>query len=137
MGDKYAEAFSEGIKHLKDVGTLNLKANRLSDSGAASILKTLESKKIKKIILSENRISSYSIETLVKLIKSSETKLKVLELENTYLSEKALTMLCKVVSEDKTLAKLSLARNNIGIGSVKALAEMLKYNQSLKFLDLH
>ena len=62
---------------------------------------------------------------------------EVLELENTYLSEKALTMLCKVVSEDKTLAKLSLARNNIGIGSVKALAEMLKYNQSLKFLVLH
>jgi NLR family CARD domain-containing protein 3 len=137
MGDAYATAFSEGIKHLKDVGTLNLKSNRLSDSGAAQILTTLEYKNTKKIILSDNKISIRSIDMLVKLIKSNESKLKVLELENTHMSEKSVNNLCRVISEDKRLTKLSLAKNNIGQGSTKALAEMLKYNQTLKYLDLH
>ena len=137
MGDTYAKAFSEGIRHIKDVATINLNANRLSDTGAAQILKTLESKKVKRIILSENRISTKSIAEIIQLIRMPETKLKVLELENTYLSEKAINKLCKMISEDKRLIRLSLAKNNIGSGSASSLAEMLKYNSSLKFLDLH
>ncbi|OMJ93570.1 hypothetical protein SteCoe_3405 [Stentor coeruleus] len=137
MGDTYARAFSEGIKHLKNVSTLNLKANRLTDNGAAEILKTLESKQVKRMILSENRIGSKTITTLTDVIKSQECRLKVLELENTYISDKALGILCRILSEDKKLKKLSLAKNNLNNGSIQALVEMLKYNQTLKFLDLH
>ena len=137
MGDAYAAAFSEGIKHVRNVNTLNLKANRLSDYGASEILKTLESKQIKKILLSENRISFKTIEVLSTLIRSSETRLKVLELESTNLNEKALGVLCRVLSEDKKLARLSLAKNNLSSTSVPALVEMLKYNSTLKYLDLH
>ena len=137
MGDAYALAFSEGIKHIKDVATLNLKSNRLSDTGAANILRTLESKQVKRIILSENRLSFKSIDMLLSLMKAPETRLKVLELENTYLSDKVLSSLCRVIAEDKKLVRLSLAKNNIGAGSVQALAEMLKYNNSVQSLDLH
>ncbi|OMJ72579.1 hypothetical protein SteCoe_28936 [Stentor coeruleus] len=137
MGDTYATAFSEGIRHLKNVSTLNLKANRLSDHGAAQILSTLESKQVKRIILSENRIASQTITALIEHIKLQESKLKVLELENTYISEKALGVLCRVLSEDKKLNKLSLAKNNLSYNSVQPLVEMLKYNQSIKSLDLH
>lgn len=137
MGDAYAAAFSEGIKHVRNVNTLNLKANRLSDLGASQILKTLESKQVKKILLSENRISIKTVEVLTTLITSQETRLKVLELENTNLSEKALTVLCRVISEDKKLSRLSLAKNNLTSASIPALVEMLKYNSTLKYLDLH
>lgn len=137
MGDTYALAFSEGIKHIKDVATLNLKANRLSDNGAASILKTLEFKQIKRIILSENRLSFKTINSLTAVIRAPEARLKVLELENTYLSDKALSTLCRVIGEDKKLVRLNLAGNNIGVSSIQALAEMMKYNNSIQYLDLH
>ena len=137
MGDAYATAFSEGIKHLRNVNTLNLKANRLTDFGASQILRTLESKQVKRVILSENRISLQTVEALSSLIKSQEARLKVLELESTMINDKALMSLCRVLSEDKKLARLSLAKNNLTAMAVPALVELLKYNSTLKYLDLH
>lgn len=137
MGDLYAEAFSEAMFVVKNVETLNLKDNRLSDSGAAKILNKLISKNIKRIILSDNRISSQSISCMVKILTGSDSRVKVLELENTHLSEKSVVALCRILTENKILVKLSLAKNNIGEASAGGLAEMLKYNQTLKYLDLH
>ena len=137
MGDSYAEAFSIGVCAVKDVETVNLKGNRLSDLGAATILNRLASKNIKRIILSDNKLGTQSINCICHILTGLESSIKILELENTQLSEKSIKNLCMILSENKTLARLSLARNNISGSSANALKEMLKYNHTLKYLDLH
>ena len=137
MGDSYAEAFSEAICIVKDIETLNLKDNRLSDSGAAKILNRLISRNMKRIIMSDNKISTQSISCIVRILTGSESRIKVLELENTHLSDRSVISLCRTLTENKMLMKLSLAKNNISESCTSALAEMLKYNQTLRDLDLH
>ncbi|OMJ87125.1 hypothetical protein SteCoe_11198 [Stentor coeruleus] len=137
MGDTYAEAFSEGLSVVKDVETLNLKENRLTDSGASKILNKLIARNLKKVILSENRIGLKSILCLEKILNHVDSKIKVLELEKTHLSDKALESLCRLLIDNKILVRLSLAKNNIGEGCAKPLKELIISNNTLKYLDLH
>ena len=137
MGDRFAAAFSKGVKQYKEVTNLNLKANRLTDQGCARILSGIHSKKIKIINLSENKLGKNSIEKIITIISNNECKLRTLELESINISERAVSELCKTLADNKILHSLNLAKNNLGLIACLALKEMLKYNSSIKYLDLH
>jgi Ran GTPase-activating protein (RanGAP) involved in mRNA processing and transport len=137
MGDEYAKAFSEAIGIVKDIQTLNLRANRLTDKGVVNILAKLTSANIKSIVLSENRLGFKSVECLGRVLYSVDCQIKILELENIHLGERELSSLIRSISENKTVTKLCLAKNNIGEGCGSALKDLLRYNSVIKYLDLH
>lgn len=137
MGDTYAEAFSLGVKACKELKTINLGANRLSDTGVSEILKELVSKKLESIILSENHISTKSLDHIIRMLNKIDNNIRYLDLEFTHLSEPLICVLCKALSDNKILIRLSLARNDLGESSALGLKEMLKHNQTIKYLDLH
>lgn len=137
MGDTFAGAFSKGVSQYKEVTNLNLKANRLTDSGCAKILSEIFSKKIKTITLSENKLGIKSIEKIIKIVSIHETRLRTLEIESIFISERALADLCRALADNKTLHNLNLAKNNLGLIACGALKELLRYNSTLRKLDLH
>ena len=137
MGDEYAKAFSEAIGIVKDVQTLNLRANRLTDKGSAKIINKLVSVNIKSIILSDNKLGFLSVECLGRVLNNVDSQIKILELENIHMSERDICTLCRVLTENKTVTKLVLAKNNIGEGCGSSLRDLLKYNSTIKYLDLH
>ena len=133
----YAETFTSGMNVIKNFETLNLKANQQIDFEVSKMLKNIESKPIKKIVLSENKISPESIKFLNNMLASPDTTVKLLELENVGLSDKSVIALCKILTENKVLTSLNLANNHIGQLSALALSKMLKYNRTIKSLDLY
>lgn len=137
MGDTYAGAFSKGVKHYKVVTNLNLKANRLTDNGCQKILSEIHSKKVKLINVSENKLGKKSIVKIIEILIDHENLLKTLELENISISERAVSDLCKSLSDNKVLKNLNLAKNSLSFIACESIREMLKYNSSLVHLDLH
>ena len=137
MGDTYANAFSKGVKQYKEVANLNLRANRLTDSGCYKILSEVRSKAIQTINISENKLGKFSVGKLIEIVNNNESRLKCLELENIGASERVITDLCKVLADNKFLKNLNLAKNNLSTTACIALKEMLRYNSSIKHLDLH
>lgn len=137
MGDVYANAFSEGINHYKDVKELNISNNRLTECGVLKILQKIRDKKLKKISLAENKIGSQSILELIFILNGPNCKLRFLDLESISISDKAIAGLCRCLDSNKTLSHLNLAKNGLGFFSACALKNMLKANNTLKRLDLH
>jgi hypothetical protein len=137
MGDNYAEAFSQGIKHINTLENLNLKSNRLSDVGSEKILKSLDVKQIKRINLSENRLGEMSVNKLTNMFSFYDCKLKHLNLEKTGVSTQMIQNLCTSLLYYRRLTKLVLAKNNLSDVSTRYLKDMLINNSTLKVLDLH
>lgn len=137
MGDLYAEAFSEGLQHVKNLETLNLKGNRLTERGSFSILSKLPSQKLKIISLSDNKIGQKSITKIIDILGGFNTSIKHLNLENTSISDKSVAELCIVLIDNKSITRLNLARNNLTDKSARSIKELLYQSQSLKRLDLH
>ena len=137
MGDNYADAFSQGIKHLNTLENLNLKSNRLTDIGSEKILKSLDVKQIKRINLSENRLGENSVNKITNMFSFYDCKLKHLNLEKTNVSASMIQSLCTSLLYYRRLTKLILAKNHLSDVSTRYLRDMLQNNSSLKVLDLH
>ena len=137
MGDKYADAFSQGLKHYPLLETLNVKSNRLTDVGNEKILASLDKRQLKRLNLAENKVGPKSLEKIIDIMSFNEFKLKHLNLENTGFNESLLSGLCSVLEYNKRLTKLILARNNLNDSAAKYFKQMLIRNKTLKVLDLH
>ena len=137
IGDSYASAFSYGLKHCRDLKSINLKSNRLTERGSKTILQNLEGQSIKSIILAENKIGTKSTEYVISMLENPKSSLKYLNLENTGIGDNSVIKLIDVLSENTTLKKLNLARNNLSDKCSRSLKELLKFNSTLRKLDLH
>lgn len=137
MGDKYAEAFSHGLKHFHHLEILNLKSNRLTDVGNEKILNGLEIKQIKHLNLAENKVGPKSLEKIVEMMSVYDCKLKSLNLEKTHFTATLIPGLCNCLTFNKRLTKLVLAKNGLTDATTKYFKDMLMQNISLKILDLH
>ncbi|OMJ80561.1 hypothetical protein SteCoe_19157 [Stentor coeruleus] len=137
IGDSYAHAFSEGLKHFKSLERLNLKSNRLSEKGFYMILSNLENHPVRYLSLNDNILGERSFDCILSILKSSKPYLKHLNLENTRIPAGGVVALAGVLCSNQSLTFLSLAKNNLNAGPCKALKEMLQNNNTLKKLDLH
>lgn len=137
MGDRYADAFSKGLKHIKSVEVLNLKENRLSEKGAIKILENLESKETKRLDLEGNKLGEKAGTNIISLLSGVNSTLKILNLENCNMGNRGAKALCNCITDNRVLRRINLARNNLGDIACKSIGEMLMYNQKLKVLDLH
>lgn len=137
IGDSYAHAFSEGLKHFKSLESLNLRSNRLSEKGAYMILSNLDNHPVRYLSLNDNILGERSFDCILSILRSLKPYLKHLNLENTRISTGNVVALASALGSNHSLTFLSLAKNNLNIGPCKALKEMLRSNDTLKKLDLH
>lgn len=137
MGDRYANAFSQGLKTYSTLQNLNLKSNRLTDIGNEQILSTIDVKQLKRLNLAENQIGSKSLEKIIEIVSKYDSRLKYLNLEKTCFGDFLVIGLCNILIFNKTLSKLILAKNNLSDRSAKYLRDVLAQNRTLKVLDLH
>lgn len=137
MGDNYAIPFSQGIKYYPSLQALNLKNNRLTDIGNEKILRTLDSKQIQRLNLSENQLGPKSIEKIIDMVSLYDCKLKYLNMEKTNLGDTLFISLLGVLLYNKSLTKLILAKNNLTDRVAKSIKDLLTVNNTIKVLDLH
>lgn len=137
MGDDYASALSEGLKSVKSLERLNLKSNRLSQTGSMKVLETVRANVIKEINLSENTLGTAPIRLLISLLQDRRNQIVKLNLECTGISTELAKDMITIVAFNKHLKYLNLAKNRLGDKVGENLNEMLVSNSTLKRLDLH
>ena len=86
--------------------------------------------------LTNNAVGWIGTQALALALKSENTKLKILELDNADIRNEATELLADALKSNKILEKLVLSYNKIGDVGAKALADALELNTTLKTLDL-
>lgn len=137
LSDRYAEALSSGLKGVRSLESLELKRNQLSEAGSLRILKSVSAIALREIDLSYNRIGEKAIWKLIEICNLYDTKLTVLDLEQTSLKDNEIEILCRGLRHNKSLRHLNLANNKVKGRGARALGEMLRGNKGLLALDLH
>ncbi|CAG9334034.1 unnamed protein product [Blepharisma stoltei] len=137
VGDKYANALSKGLKSLKSVEKLNLRNNRLSDSGSIKILSRMNGSSLKDLNLANNKLGNKPIEKLIELINNPKSCLKKLNLEGTELNYQGLEILVDSLCDNSKIKVLNLAKNKLGENAGFLIGKLLQSNISIKKLDLH
>ena len=129
MGDNYAAAFSEGLKHCKSVEKINLRSNRLSEKGSTSILMKLDMHSIKDLCMSENSLGRASVRRIADILEDQKSNLRHLSLESVKLSDLAGNLIFEALCVNNTLTRLNLAKNSLSEVCCKSLRHMLISNR--------
>lgn len=137
MGDNYAKAFSEGLKHCRTLEKINLNSNRLSEKGSLDILQQIEPQNLKELGMSNNKLGIKSITKISQILTGSKSCLKHLSLEGTNLNDSGAIILFDSITNNSSITRLNLARNKITELCCGALKTMLMFNKSLSRMDLH
>ena len=86
--------------------------------------------------LTNNAVGWIGAQALALALKSENTKLKILELNNADIRNEATELLADALKSNKILEKLVLSYNKIDDVGAKALADALELNTTLKTLEL-
>lgn len=136
LGNTRAKILSTAIRSMDRLQKINLKGNGISDTGASSILNSVNRENLRVLDLSSNRIGSLGMESLCNILTGDYCTLEEVNIESIKLSISGLINLCSSLKYNRSLRKLILANNNIGLGSGMFLADMIDYNSSITNLDL-
>ena len=137
LDDSQAEIYSTAFRSLNKLESLNLRGNRLQDSGTSSILDAINKDNIRVLDISNNKIGMNGIKSLITILENEDSVLQDLSLENVKLRADALEILCTGLERNLVLKSLNLSNNKLGSGAGKHIAEMLDTNNCLESLDLH
>ena len=137
LDDSQAEVYSKTFRSLNKLESLNLRGNRLKDSGTRSILDAINKTNLRCLDISNNKIGVIGIRSLMLILENEESVLEELSLENVTIRVEALQLLCIGLQRNSVLKSLNLSNNKIGIGAGRHIAEMLDTNNCLETLDLH
>mmetsp|Transcript_12149 Transcript_12149/g.18652 ORF Transcript_12149/g.18652 Transcript_12149/m.18652 type:complete len:612 (-) Transcript_12149:56-1891(-) len=148
VGDAGAAALAAAIRGTKDrerviFSTLDLSSCDVGDSGAEALALALEShpKSIKKLILSNNRISNTGASSIANSLILTETKIAYLELDNNPgIGDHGAMALADAIGKG-AVSSLSLRSCNVKADGAKAFGESLKLHALQKpsaeiFLDI-
>ena len=161
MGDKYVEILSNTIPFKQSKISLNMKNNRLTQSGADNLLKKLP-KNIQRLNLSNNpsvkeldlnflvydytrKLKELNIEGnnvgdsfIVKLWNAmlDESEMEIINLSSNLISNKGASAISLVLKESQSLTTLFLRWNNIQSHGAADIWDALRKNNTLKVLEL-
>jgi len=134
-----AKALAEVLKINTTLETLNLYESRMYEHNTRYLAEALvENKKtsLNHLKLTNNVVGLIGAQALALALKSENTKLKILELDNADIRNKATELLADALKSNKILEKLVLSYNKIDDVGAKALADALELNTTLKTLEL-
>ena len=134
IGNRYAEALSEGIQ-LLTLTKVQLNDNRLTEDGIKNILASLSVENLMDLNISNNKASVDNLKTLAGFVASRFSVLKILKLEGMNLKDQGCAIICKALKKNQTLLELNLAKNSIE--GNKTLCSYISQTQTLQKLDLH
>jgi len=137
MGDNYAAAVSMALSQSQTVETLNLRSNRLRESGSSKLIQQAIGPNLRELNLSENQLGAESVSVLAAALASPDSMLEVLGLEKAVQRKEHICVLLHSLLDNKHLKSLNLARNDLSILCAKALRTFFAKNQGLETLDLH
>lgn len=136
LGDQYASAFSNGLKLLPKINSLEMSSNRLTSVGAKTILNSL-TPRTKNIDFSMNRIGKLGSQNLSRIVRDKTNQLEVLNLEGNRLTDEGVIDLCAALQARNKLKKLDLSNNLMTDRSCEKLAEWLEETSRLEELYLN
>ena len=136
LGDNQAKVLSSAIRSMNRLERVNVRGNGMNDSGAFSILDSLNRDNIRSLDISNNKIGVRALESLSEILRNEDSSLEDLNLESSKISTSGLTILCSSLKHNKILKTLNLANNRLGPGAGFQLGDMLDYNNHLDSLDL-
>ena len=136
LGDNQAKVLSSAIRSMNRLERINVRGNGMNDSGAFSIVNSLNPDNIRVLDISNNKIGLRSLNSLSEILTNEYSSLEELNLESSKITTKGLTILCSSIKHNKSLKTLNLANNRLGPGSGFQLADMLDYNNYVESLDL-
>jgi len=111
--------------------------NKLSHKGALALANGMkDNKKLKKLNISWNSIGNEAGKTFGEVIKK-DAVLEVLDLGNCKLETPAITIIAHGLAENKTLSKLILENNYLGLYSGKALLRAIILQDKTKVAEFH
>lgn len=149
IGDELASVFAQCLQDLPMVTGLNVRNNRLGDTGLRALIDVVVAKRdLYHLDLSENKCDGAAAAALASYLGSSSCALQTLKLSRADVDDTELTPFAKALHTNKSLQMLDLSRNLVGssehlnvvrpsiVTGGEALATMLSINYTLTSLDL-
>ena len=161
------DLLAKAVPSMSRLEDLRLDRNPIGSGGAVEVIKALCGSRVKKLRLSSTGIGVPDCEALCELLKSSNslnTTLEDLSLAFNTIGEEGVTVVAKMLAENKslthlwlfgchisgqgaselaaalcknsTLKHLYLGHNPIGVEGAFSISDMLKHNTSLEVLEL-
>lgn len=135
MGDNYAMAHGNALLQLKGITKLDLSDNRLTSSGVISLLKSLTSQ-IYQLDLTNNMIGTEAVKKLAEILDDPNYNISHLYLKKTGITDKDVVLICNAIKYNATLEYLDLGYNEISDRGAICFGNLLSQNQSLKGISL-
>jgi len=133
---KTAQILVKSFKNALRLQKIGLACNNIGGAGMELLVNALSQHEIVYLDFYHCNVGDVGVLHLCEFIKSSTT-LQALELGWNGISSDVITPLCSVLEVNRSLEALLLSQNmNIGRKGTLALADMLKKNNTLGFLDL-
>ena len=130
------EYFCEALTVNTALTNLNLKRNKIGDSGAGSLSDAIKVNTVlTNLDLSDNKISAFGAGSLSDAIKVN-TVLTYLNLSGNNIGASGAGSLSDAIKVNTLLTNLNLSRNNIGDSGAGSLSDAIKVNTVLTNLDL-
>ena len=142
VDDECVEMLAGGVNFmssegLKNVRTLNMTTNNITERGAATLAEMLkENRTLEQLDVNHNSIGDGGATALAEMLKENRT-LQQLNVSLNSIGVGGATALAEMLKENRTLQQLNVMHNSIGVGGASALAEMLKENRTLQQLDVN
>ncbi len=135
IGDQGAKDVADLIENNSSLEIIYLGCNHISSAGASEITSVMEANtNIKGLWFKRNPIGDEGLIAIAQMLREN-THLKSLDVVNCGFGLKGLTALCDVLCEsNRTLKRLYLSGNGIGVEGATVLSRILRENTSLESL---
>ncbi|OQR99914.1 hypothetical protein ACHHYP_03940 [Achlya hypogyna] len=149
MGSEFATAMGESLSLIPGIDSLNLAANRISDTAASNVIANLMSAPVlKSLDLSTNSLGLQAAKALASFIPASKT-LVYLNLAHNQLNSRAIIQLCDgalrlcvavaeiavALKKSSSLTQLNISENCFSTPGMLAIAKLL--DESAKIEELY
>ncbi|KAH8612570.1 putative Leucine Rich repeat [Trypanosoma vivax] len=116
---------------------LGLGSNKLGEEGAALLLRALEKNThLTSLDISLNEIGPNGAKSIAQLLETPSSPLEKLQLYGNYLGCDGVVHITSALRRNRSLKELTLGNNNATDAAMSKVAEMLRDNITLSYLDL-
>ncbi|ORC87639.1 putative leucine-rich repeat protein (LRRP) [Trypanosoma theileri] len=116
---------------------LGLSANKIGEEGAALLFQGLEKNAyLTSLDISLNEIGPNGAASIAKLLALPASPLQSVQMYGNHLGCTGITAIANALQRNRCLREITLGNNNATDASTEALAEMLRENTTLEYLDL-
>ncbi|MAZ80710.1 MAG: hypothetical protein CMP18_02875 [Rickettsiales bacterium] len=129
--------FADVLSSNKDLETLNLSQNKITDEGVDQVVKGLDgNENLKELIINGNLIGDKGAENIANMLKKNTSLIHIDLFFNKQIGDEGVKKLADALKNNTTLQKLNLNCVDMGVGAFKALSQALEDNTTLMDLNL-